>query len=267
MRRWLTCGVWFLAMAILAGCGSNGDAPKGDAKTTGGGSAEKQSSGPAKDWDPAAGTATIQGVVKFLGKPPKRRAIDMAGKPECAQHESPILDESIIVNPDGSLKNAFVWVKTGLKGWKFTPPATPVVLDQKGCQFSPHVQGAQVGQPVVIRNSDAFAHNVNCLSVRNPGFNFTQGRQGQEDTKQFQSPEVLFKLKCDIHGWMKGFIGAVDHPFFAVTGPDGKYELKGLPPGDYEVEAWHESFGTSSQKVNLAAKQTHQLPFVFESGK
>lgn len=261
MSSRVKCAWLAIAAAAVVGCGGNGDTSKADNKATGG--AEPQVNVAAKAWDPAAGTATIQGVVKFTGKPPKRRAVDMSGKPECGHHETPPLDESIIVNPDGSLKNTFVYVKSGLKGWKFTAPTTPVVLDQKGCTFTPHVVGVQTGQPVVIRNSDATAHNVHALSVRNPDFNFTQARQGQEDKKEFLTPEVLFKIKCDIHGWMATYVGVVEHPYFFVTGDDGRFTLKGLPPGEYTVEAVHEELGKKTATVKIGDKESKDVGFEF----
>ncbi|MBI4866680.1 MAG: carboxypeptidase regulatory-like domain-containing protein [Candidatus Wallbacteria bacterium] len=214
----------------------------------------------------AATVATITGEVSLKGTPPSPKKMKMSGSECTAHHKEPPMDESVIVK-DGKLQNVFVHVKSGLEKHVFAVPETPKVIDQKGCIFAPHVIGVQVHQPLELRNSDSTLHNFHSLPRNSTGWNIGFPMSGVKELRSVEKAEVMIEFKCDIHGWMKGFIGAVDHPFFAVTGPDGKYELKGLPPGDYEVEAWHETFGTSSQKVKLAAKQTHQLPFVFDSGK
>lgn len=217
----------------------------------------------AKPWDASLGTATVRGVVKFTGNPPRRRPIEMGGKPECAKiHSEPVLDESIIVNPDGTLRNVFVWVKKGLQGWSFPTPGDPVVLDQKGCTFRPHVCGVQVRQPIEIKNSDEFAHNVHALPFRNQTFNFTQAAQ-QTDLQRFDRPDVLVRFKCDIHGWMSSYMGVVPHPYFAVTGEDGNFALEKLPPGEYVVEAVHEELGKKTVTVSVSDSDSKEIEFEF----
>ena len=262
----LTCGM----IVMLIGCsgGGGGKSTAGPGTSGKGGDVSEAKSEPKakpKPWDPALGTATVRGVVKFSGKPPRQRPIDMAAKPECMKiHSEPVLDESIIVNPDGTLKNAFVWVKRGLQGWEFPVPTEPAVLDQKGCMFHPHVMGVQVRQKINIRNDDTFGHNVHSLPAVNTSFNFTQGTQGQEDPVEFTRREVLVKFKCDIHGWMSSYLGVVDHPFFAVTSEDGKFELKNLPPGDFTIEAKHEELPAKSVTVTLADQESKDIEFSLE---
>lgn len=260
MKWWLGC---CLVVVFALGCGTK---QEGESDKDGGNDSKSSSktSAPnpdAKPWDPALATATVQGAVKFEGKPPKRRAIDMAGRAECAKHAKPVLDETVIVGEDKSLENVVVWVKSGLRAWKFTPPKTAAVLDQKGCHFEPHVLAMQVGQPLEVKNSDEFAHNVHSLSAVNPGFNFTQ--QGNKvDTKTFATRE-FFRMKCDIHGWMSTWVAVIEHPFFAVTGKEGKFVIKGLPKGEFEVEAWHEDLGKKSAKVKLDDKESKTVDFSF----
>jgi plastocyanin len=219
-----------------------------------------------KQWDAALGTVTIKGVVKFSGKAPKRKPIDMGGKPECAAHaaQKP-LDETVIVNPDGTLKNVFVYVRKGVDEWIFPIPEEPALIEQKGCTFVPHVLGVRAGQKLMVRNADSCAHNVRAApsSGENAGFNFTQTRLGAEDLKTFNHRDVFVKVNCDIHGWMGANIGVVENPFFAITGEDGKFELKGLPKGEFTIEARHEEYGRKTQTVTAGDKETKVIEFEF----
>ena len=221
--------------------------------------------GEVKDWTPALGTASIAGIVKFSGKVPRRRPVDMGAAAQCsAQHSEAILDESVIVSSDGRLKNVFVWVKKGLEGWKFPVPSESVSLEQKGCRFAPHVLGVQAKQKVLIRNRDPLLHNLHSYCKRNRSFNFGQPNAGVEDTTSFRNPEVMVSVKCDVHGWMNSYIGVLAHPFFAVTGDDGSFTLSNLPPGKYTVEAWHEVYGTKTVIVTLGDKESKKLELSFE---
>lgn len=223
-----------------------------------------QEAGGRKPWTPAAGTGKLEGSVSFTGQAPRRRPISVSGDPKCsAMHASPPLEETVIVNANQTLRNVFVWVRGGLQGWTFTAPKEAVVLDQRGCVYTPHVFGVQVGQPLVVRNSDDVLHNVHSLSTKNPSFNFSQARQGEEKEITFRFPEVMFRIKCDVHGWMTTYAGAVPHPFFAVTGEDGTFSLPSLPPGKFTVEAWHEKFGTRTMEVELADGETRRVEFSF----
>lgn len=217
-----------------------------------------------KDWDSARGTASITGAVTFSGKAPRPQRIVMKADEECeALHTEGALDESVVVNRDGALGNVFVWVKRGLEGWRFPVPSEPVTLEQKGCVFVPHVLGVQVRQDVLIRNRDPLLHNVHSHSKRNFGFNFGQ-TVGKENRESFRRPEVMVTVKCDMHPWMSCHIGVLPHPFFAVTGDDGSFELKGLPPGDYTIEAWHEVYGAKTMNITVGDKETTKLQFGFE---
>lgn len=280
MRRFdWTAGTKFAAGCLIAGaivgCGGGGEGEKGGmlkpsatptAKTDKKGEDEPaKSAADAKAWDPALGTATITGVAKFSGDPPRRREVDMKGKPECAQlHSQAVLDESVLVGPGGGLQNVIVSVQKGLEAWTFPVPGEPVVLDQKGCTFHPHVVGVRAGQKIAIRNSDPFAHNVHSLPTRNQSFNFTQAKQGDEDLRDFAQAETeLVYVKCDIHGWMNCHVGVFEHPFFAVTGADGTFTLPKLPPGEYVVLAAHESLGKKRATVKVAAGAEEKVEFSF----
>jgi plastocyanin len=228
---------------VLAACGGNkkNDRPKVDAQ-------------PKKPIEPTA-TAVIRGVVEHGGPPQKKEVV--FNEAAC---KGPGWDEVVKVE-NGKLENAFVWVKQGLETWQYPPPAGEVVLDQKNCMYTPPVVGVRVGQPLTFVNSDPVTHNVHTLPEENDGANFAMDRPGQKVQKSFDSPEVMIRTKCDIHPWMKAWIGVVDHPAFAVTGRDGAFELKGLPAGDYEVEVWHETLGRKSQPVTLAEGAAAEVKF------
>jgi plastocyanin len=157
----------------------------------------------------------------------------------------------------------FVYVKDGLGNLKFPVPTTPLVLDQKGCQYRPHVFGVQAGQPIEILNSDATLHNIHAWPQANQEFNMGQALQGMKDTHTFTTQEIMVPFRCDVHRWMNSFVGVVAHPFFAVTGADGAFSLKGLPPGTYTIEAWHEKFGTKTASVTIGAKESKDVAFTF----
>lgn len=196
---------------------------------------------------------SITGKVNFTGTAPQGEQISMSADPVCASlHSEPVFAETVIVNDNGTLRNVFVYVKEGLEGKTFPAPTEAVTIDQKGCQYHPHVFGIQVGQPLEIVNSDATLHNVHSLAEKSKQFNLGMPLQGMKLTKKFENPEVMAKLKCDVHPWMSAYIGVLSHPFYSVTGEDGAFEIKDLPSGDYTIEAWHEQYGAQTQTVTVS---------------
>jgi plastocyanin len=210
--------------------------------------------------DPAT-AGSIGGKVTFMGTPPPPQPISMSSDPRCMNPDA--RTEAVMVSSDGSLQNVFVYVKDGLGNLKFPVPPTALVLDQKGCQYRPHVFGVQVGQPIEILNSDPTLHNIHAWPMANQEFNVGQALQGLKDTHVFSTREVMVPFRCDVHRWMNSFVGVLDHPFFAVTGADGTFQLKGLPPGTYTVEAWHEKYGTKTASVTIGAKESKDVAFAF----
>lgn len=216
----------------------------------------------------SARAATITGHVRIAGSIPKPPTITMTADPTCDHlfpHGRPA--ENIVAGADGSLANVFVYVKSGFPK-KFVFPAGPAGearLDQKGCAFVPHAIGVRVGQEISIHSSDETLHNVDARGALNAPFNEAMVGAGSTLVKAFQHPEVAVKLKCDIHPWMTAYVGVFDHPFFAVTGPDGTFTISGLPESDgYTVEAWHESLGTRTTKIAVDDdKKSYTADFSF----
>jgi plastocyanin len=206
----------------------------------------------------------VNGKVSFDGKAPAAAKIQMNADPVCKKvHKADVFSEDVVVNSNGTLKNVLVYVKDGLGGKSFSAPTTKVLFDQTGCQYVPHVLSMSVGQEVEVRNSDPTLHNVHSLSKLNPQFNQGQPNKGMKMTKKFDKAET-FKVKCEVHTWMGAYIGVFNHPFHAVTGADGSFSLKGLPAGDYTIEAWHEKYGVQSGKVKVDAAGKATLDFKFK---
>ena len=253
MRRGIHTGLLLIATVILSACGGN---PENAAPAT-----------PAPTVSPvdAATAGNIAGKIVFEGAAPKPGVVRMDSDPNCVTPGVTSTDETVMVGSDGALQNVFVYVKDGLGNLRFPVPARPIVLDQKGCHYVPHVLGVQVGQSVEILNSDNTLHNVHAVPKTNQEFNMGQPLPGIKHTHQFSTREVMVPFKCDVHPWMQAWVGVLDHPYFAVTGADGSFSLQGLPPGTYTIEAWHESLGTQTQSVTIGEKESKDVQFSFKA--
>ncbi|MBL8213370.1 MAG: carboxypeptidase regulatory-like domain-containing protein [Bryobacterales bacterium] len=249
-----------LATGLFTGCGG------------GSSTAEKQETPAAAPSaatvkvDPAT-AGSITGKVAFSGTKPKPQPLSMDATPACARmHEKPALSEDVVLNDNGTLRNVFIYVKAGLPEGDWSVPTTPVKLDQVGCVYTPHVLGVMVNQPIEISNSDSTNHNIHPLPKLNREWNESQPPKGDVKVKTFpkaEVPPILFK--CNVHPWMRAWVGVVKHPYFAVTGDDGSFSLKALPPGEYTLEAWHERYGTQEIKVKVEPKQSQSADFTFKS--
>ena len=211
--------------------------------------------------DPAT-AGSIRGAIRLEGTPPAPEPINKESDPYC-QEQGAATTETIAVGAGGALQNVFVYVKDGRGDRAFPVPTTPVVLDQKGCRYTPHVLGIQVGQPFEILSSDNTLHNVHAMPENNREFNKAHQMAGITHSHVFTTREVMVPFKCDVHRWMNAYVGVLDHPYFAVSGADGTFALEGLPPGTYTIEAWHEKLGTQTQTVTIGEKQTSDMSFTF----
>ena len=211
--------------------------------------------------DPAT-VATVKGAVKFDGTAPKPSKIDMSQDPACKGANEA---ENIVVS-GGDLANVFVYVKDGLGNRAFDVPKDPVVLDQSGCKYHPHVLGVMAGQTVQIKNDDQTTHNIHPTPKDNREWNESQPPSSPAIEKNFAREEIMLPVKCNQHPWMKMYVSVVKSPFYAVTDKSGKYEIKGLPPGDYTIAFVHEKLGEQDQKVTVAAKETKTVDQNFKAG-
>jgi plastocyanin len=215
--------------------------------------------------DPAT-AGVLTGKIQYGGKKPASRIVDLDQDPECvrAHGKRSVPVDEISVNRSGDLANVFVYIKSGLEGKKFEPPAAAAVIDQKGCWFHPRVVGIQAGQTLSVTNSDPLTHNIHPMAQLNREWNQSQAPGDAPLKRRFVRPEIMIPVKCNIHGWMRSFIGVVDHPYFAVTGSDGSFEIKNVPPGSYTIAAWHEKLGTKDKTVALSPSGTASADFHFK---
>jgi hypothetical protein len=214
--------------------------------------------------DPST-AGSVTGKILFSGKAMPAKTIDMDEDPQCKKlHDGEVIDRPVSVNKNGTLANVFVYIKGGLEGKNFVPPAAPAVMDQKGCWFVPRVLGVQTGQQFDVTNSDPVTHNIHPRAHVNREWNQSQAQGSAPLERKFMQPEIMIRVKCNIHGWMHAFIGVVDHPYFAVTGTDGSFELKNVPPGEYTIEAWQEELGVAVQRVTVTPSGKTEVAFTFK---
>jgi hypothetical protein len=214
----------------------------------------------------AANAGSVTGTIRYSGKKPAPKVIDMSSDPACVEaHHGKAFDESLMIGPKGAVGNAFVYIKSGLEGKNFEPPSTPVVIDQRGCWFHPRVLGIQTNQPLQVINSDPVTHNIHPMAEVNREWNHSQGPEDPPITRKFLKPEVMIPVKCNIHSWMHDYIGVLDHPYFAVTTPDGSFEIKNLPAGTYTIGVWQEKLGTQEQTITVSPQQSATAEFTFKA--
>ena len=201
---------------------------------------------------------SITGTITFEGKAPKMKPLKVDADPICvANNEIAPKKEWLILDENKGVKNVLVFITEGLN-IDYSPPEEPVVIDQKGCIYSPHVVGIMAGQQLDILNNDGTLHNIHALPKVNKEFNKAQPRSKKKLSVKFEKPEAPFKVKCDVHPWMGAYIGVFDHPCFSVSGDDGTYIISDLKPGEYVIEAWHEKLGSQTANVTVSDSAAHQ---------
>lgn len=247
--------ILFAAALLAAGCGNS----KPPAKT-----AEQPKPIVYFHVDPAT-AGVIHGTILYRGPKPTRKVIDMESDAGCQKEHigHPAYDEPVVVGKQGGLDNSFVYIKAGLEGKKFEPTKQSVVLNQHGCMFVPRVTGIEAGDSLDLRNSDSVSHNIHLMPKNNYEWNQQQSPNAPDAHHKLVRKEVMIPIKCNVHNWMHAYIGVVDNPYFAVTGPDGSFELKNVPPGDYTIGVWHEKLGEQAEQVHVAASGTADADFTF----
>jgi len=265
MGLWLGVAVAGIAVGMLAGLtGCKPDeAVKKSAVVDKGTKASEPA--PAAALDPAT-LGSVTGTVKFAGKVPERLKIDMSMDPVCSITAADNYAEQYVVK-DGKLANVYVYIKDGPAAAMSAPARSvePVVLDQVGCKYTPHVIAVMRGGVVEIRNSDGTMHNVHTMPTvaGNETFDISQGAKGAPQTKRFKEPEVMIPVRCNNHPWMNAFINVAPTPFFAVTGADGRFTIDGLPAGTYTLAVVQEKMGEQTMKITVSPQKTETAEFTF----
>jgi len=254
------------AALALAACGGGGGGA-GGGPAPGADDAGAAASVAVRAIDPASipDPATITGTVRFAGDVPGPEIVPITGDPFCvvAHQGAEVAVHRVVASENGALRHVFVYVKEGLEGRSFVVPGVPARVTQAGCTFEPHVIGMQAGQTLQIHNGDETMHNVYASPVHNRDFNIAQPVAGMTYEIVFRDVEVMISLSCDLHPWMRAYVGVVGSPYHAVTGEDGSFEIGGLPPGDYVVAAWHETMGEQTRQVSVAAGDSAEIAFSF----
>lgn len=265
IHRAITATLAISALA-LAGCGGGDDefTLPPSTGTPGGSSGGMLGTGPA--YDPATATGTITGNILFEGTPPPVRQVPTTQDAYCTANAT-VFDESVLVTDDSKLQNVIVYVNSGHDGASYAVPSEPILFDQNGCHYTPHVLTMVATQPMLIRNSDDTTHNVHADPTVNMVINFAQQRQGQENTRTFEQAEYMppIPVICDVHRWMNAFIGVFDHPFHTTSADTGTYSIS-VPPGTYEIMTWHERYGEMGASVTVGDGETVELDFTYSAG-
>jgi len=208
--------------------------------------------------------ATVSGKISFEGTPPPNDKIQMSADPYCAQHAAQNPTTETVKVSDGGLENVIVFVSMGAPAGPYATPTAAVQINQENCHYVPHVFTMMTNQPLEVKNSDMTLHNIHAWAEKNPQFNVGQPVKDMVSKTKFSNAEVPLPVRCDVHKWMGAFIGVFDHPFHTVSKSGGTFELK-LPPGNYEITAWHEKFGKKTMMVMVADNDKKEVNFSFSA--
>jgi len=212
----------------------------------------------------AATAGSVTGTIKFEGVAPQMKTINMIDVPNCAKlHSAPVLAESVVPGDNGTLQNVVVYLQGDFSAYSFPQDAAPVQVDQEGCIYSPHVAAMMAGEALEVTNKDAVTHNINAMSQLHQGWNETQVQGGQPIVRHFSREEIPLPVKCNMHPWMRFYVAVVSHPYFQVTGKDGQFALRNVPPGTYTLTAWQETYGSKKQTIDIQSNQEKSVTITF----
>jgi hypothetical protein len=246
------------ALLLAAGCGNAPPAPEPKA------AAELKKAVEYFHVD-ASSAGTIRGRVRSqLARPAALIQMDAEEACQKAHAGRPVHDQSVLISKDGGVANAFVYIQAGLEGKTFEPATEPAILDQHGCLYTPRVLGMRAGQTLSVKNSDPVSHNIHPMPKDNREWSEQQSPGAPDLQRKFARQEIMIPVKCDVHKWMRAYIGVVPHPYFAVTGANGSFELRNVPPGDYTIAVWHEKLGQRTFPIHLAASATAAVDFNYQ---
>jgi plastocyanin len=218
---------------------------------------------------PAASAADITGTVTLSGTPPAEKPITpLKEDPTCGKlHAESPTTHFYVVGPNKELADVVVTLK-GVTGKSTGASAGPVVIDQKGCTYSPQILAVQTGQKLIVKNSDPVLHNVHTTPTvaGNKEENQAQMPNGPDLSIAFSAPENFLRFKCDVHPWMFAWVTVVDHPYFAVTGKDGAFKISNVPPGKYTLSALHRKAAPAGvdKEIEVKEGQPTQVDFTLE---
>jgi plastocyanin len=262
-RLWLGLIAIISLLSVASSCGKGGDTETDEGGPTTEGKAPPASKG---------NEGTISGKITYAGAVPEAKKIDTSADAACASKNPNLTTEEWVVK-DGNLANTFVYIEDGtidgaskLATYVWPAPSSPIVLDQTGCHYKPHVMGVVVKQKISITNSDPTTHNVHFTQGKNPDWNQSQPNGAPALSHVLNAAEVMVPVKCNQHPWMKSYIAVLKHPFFAVSAEDGTFTIKGVPPGKYNVIAWHEGGVKGTEKkmeVTVPASGAGKADFSF----
>jgi hypothetical protein len=246
---------------MVAACGGGGETnappppPSAGGATAGG-----------NTFDMSKANATVSGKISFEGTPPPNDKVQMSSDPYCQQHAADYPTVETVKVSSGGLENVIVFVSTGLPaGAAYAPATDSVEINQENCHYIPHVFTMRTNQPLKVKNSDSTLHNIHAWAEKNPQFNVGQPVKGMVNETKFAMTEVPLPIKCDVHKWMGAFVGVFDHPFHTVSKSGGAFELK-LPPGNYEITAWHEKYGKKTMMVEVKDSDKKEVNFAYSAG-
>lgn len=249
-------GMALLLGAVLMSCGKKQEESETGAATP---------NAAAKSVDQAT-AGSITGTVQLDGKAPKMKIINMAAEPVCAkEHSTPAMTQDVVPGENETLQNVVVYLQGDFSPYKFDQPTMAVTIDQKGCMYDPHVLALRTGQTLQVVNSDPVTHNIHPVPKDNREWNQSQPPGATPIDQSFARQEVAIPVKCNVHPWMKAYIAVLANPYFQVTGKDGSFDLKDVPPGTYKVTAWHELYGTTEQEVTIGPKESKSITFTFHA--